>query len=152
MKKLIFLVSIVLSLMLVACEKEPVENQLRDEIEKYGEVTEITLYCYPEEFEEEPRITDGYVIGYEVLYQTETEADVEKIFALLEGWKAEENKVTDKFLLSPGKVYVCFHENRVVMSYATKVDDQYYGYIEGEAYYLPKELGAYIDELLKTDS
>lgn len=152
MKKIFLLVSIVVSLMLVACEKEPVENQLRDEIEKYGEVTEITIYYGYDESAEENLIADKYVIGHKILYQTKNEADVEKIFAMLEGWKAEENKVTDKFLLSPGEVHVCFHENRIVMSYAIKVDGQYYGYLDGVPYYLPKELGEYIDELLKTDS
>lgn len=136
----------------VACGDTKVENQLRDKIEENGEVTQITIYYGTDDSAEESYIEDGYVVGHNILFQTETQADVERIFAMLEGWKFEENKITgDENLLLYCGVHVCFHENKILMSYphdGTKVDGRYYGYLDGQPYYLPDELGEYIEGLL----
>lgn len=149
MKKILFLLGIIMLVGGVACGKNEAENQLRDKIEVNGSVSQITIY-YSDESTGDAFITDGYIEGYDVLYQTTSEADVERIFAMLEDWKLEENKVVDEELLDIAcDVHVCFHGNKVMMSYSEEPsDDNYYGYLEGKAYYLPKELGEYIERLL----
>lgn len=150
MKKVLLILGALLMLLaLVACDKGEVENQLRDKIEEEGTVSQITIY-YSGESMLEGSITDGYIEGYDVLYQTESEKDIERIWAMLEGWKIEENKVSDEEQLDLlCDVHVCFYGNKVMMSYSEEPsDDNYYGYLDGEAYHLPKELGEYIENLL----
>lgn len=151
MKKYRILYLLVIIILLVsACRKEKQEeNQLRDRIESYGEVTQITIYHRGENTSGDACITsDNEVINFDILYQTENSSDVEEILDMLEGWNYEEHTVTEVLDLV-ADVEICFHGNERFISYASDgIQRQYYGYIEGKPYYLPEKLCKFIEGLL----
>lgn len=91
----------------------------------------------------------GKLIDFDILYETETQNDVNRILAMFNGWNPGENIVPSNEILDLYyDIYICFGDELTMAYGGYGKENNYYGSIEYIPYYLPEKFGEFIDGLI----
>lgn len=137
-------------LSLSACGEEgDTENALFDSM---GAISQVTVYGGKNEGSYVTNADGkiGEIVGYDVLYQTDSQEDVDQIIAMFAGWDMDARKVADDDILDLAcDIYIRFDDVLTLSCCEDGKAVNYYGTVEGVPYYLPAEFGEFVDSVLQ---